>query len=106
MIIYSVFGEADNAARVAFFALYALQHRGQESAGIATSFQHSFHVHKGMGLVSQVFTEEVMAELPGKLAIGHTRYSTAGWTYTASIPRNPQRNCRWFEARWGTTVRT
>jgi amidophosphoribosyltransferase len=66
------------AARLAFFALYALQHRGQEAAGIVSCDGRTAHLHKGMGLVSQVFTEENLAPLTGTLAIGHTRYSTTG----------------------------
>ena len=65
-------------ARLTFFALYALQHRGQESAGIATYDGHAAHIHKGMGLVAQVFTEENLYPLRGHAAIGHTRYSTTG----------------------------
>lgn len=68
----------ENAAKNIFFALYALQHRGQESAGIATSHHHTFNVHKGMGLVSQIFNEDVMSTLTGRTGIGHTRYSTKG----------------------------
>jgi amidophosphoribosyltransferase len=66
--------------------LYALQHRGQESAGIATSDGRATYLHKGMGLVSQVFNEENLAPLKGKLAIGHNRYSTTG----SSHVRNAQ----------------
>ncbi len=58
--------------------LYALQHRGQESAGIATADGHHLSNIKGMGLVADIFTEEVLQKLPGNLAIGHTRYSTTG----------------------------
>jgi amidophosphoribosyltransferase len=65
-------------ARLAFFALYALQHRGQESSGIVTVEDGVAHVHKGMGLVSQVFNEDNLRHLKGDLAIGHTRYSTTG----------------------------
>jgi amidophosphoribosyltransferase len=68
----------DNAAKTIFFALYALQHRGQESAGIATADESAFCIHRGMGLVSQIFTEEVMKTLPGRTGVGHTRYSTYG----------------------------
>ncbi len=75
-----------DAARLAFFALFALQHRGQESAGIAVSDGSSVKMHKDMGLVSQVFTEEILHSLPGTLAIGHNRYSTTG----ASVLRNAQ----------------
>src|SRR5437588_5839747 len=65
-------------ARLAFFALYALQHRGQESAGICTANGQSLSNLTGMGLVSQVFHERDLAKLGGHLAIGHTRYSTTG----------------------------
>jgi amidophosphoribosyltransferase len=63
---------------MAFFALYALQHRGQESAGICTSEQGLAHIHKGLGLVSHVFNEDNLRLLRGDLGIGHTRYSTTG----------------------------
>ncbi|MGI9621389.1 MAG: amidophosphoribosyltransferase [Acidimicrobiales bacterium] len=66
------------AARLAFFALYTLQHRGQEAAGIATCHNGVAHIHKGQGLVSSVFNEENLSTLPGGLAIGHNRYSTTG----------------------------
>ena len=66
------------AARQAYLGLYALQHRGQESAGIATADgQHLANI-KGMGLVSEIFTDDVIAKLTGSMAIGHTRYSTTG----------------------------
>ena len=67
-----------DVARVTFFGLYALQHRGQESAGITTGDGALLHTHKAMGLVVQVFSEEDLASLPGHLAIGHNRYSTTG----------------------------
>ncbi|MEZ4474007.1 MAG: amidophosphoribosyltransferase [bacterium] len=73
-----------DTARAAFFALYALQHRGQESAGIATHDGAGIHLHRGMGLVSQVFTEENLAPLQGPLALGHTRYSTTGSSVLAN----------------------
>ncbi len=66
------------AARQVFLSLYALQHRGQESAGIATADGHSLQNIKGMGLVSDIFTEDVLHKLKGEMAIGHTRYSTTG----------------------------
>jgi amidophosphoribosyltransferase len=66
------------AARQAYLALYALQHRGQESAGIATADGLHLANIKGMGLVSEIFTNDVLAKLPGPMAIGHTRYSTTG----------------------------
>ena len=66
------------AETLAYLGLHALQHRGQESAGIASSDGVNIRVHKSMGLVADIFTEEVLAKLRGSLAIGHTRYSTAG----------------------------
>jgi amidophosphoribosyltransferase len=68
------------AAKMAYLGLYALQHRGQESAGICTSDGETVHCHKSMGHVAEIFTNEVIKTLPGALAIGHTRYSTAGDT--------------------------
>ena len=75
-----VFGIYDhsNAAELTYYGLYALQHRGQESAGIVTSDGRHFHTHRGMGLVSQVFTGEALQNLTGRIAVGHTRYSTTG----------------------------
>src|SRR6266536_802495 len=66
------------AEKLAYLGLHALQHRGQESAGIVTSDGEKLHVHRSMGLVADIFTEDVLASLRGILAIGHTRYSTAG----------------------------
>ena len=75
--VTAIHGHPD-AARQAYRALYALQHRGQESAGIATADgQHLANI-KGMGLVSEIFTDDVLEKLPGHMAIGHTRYSTTG----------------------------
>ncbi len=76
--IVGIFAPGRDVARLTYFALYALQHRGQESAGIATSDRHQAHLHKGMGLVAQVFTEDNLSILLGDLAIGHNRYSTTG----------------------------
>ncbi len=76
--IFGIYAPGYQVARLAFFALYALQHRGQESAGIASSDGQVAHVHKALGLVAQVFTEENLHPLRGHLAIGHTRYSTTG----------------------------
>jgi amidophosphoribosyltransferase len=75
--VFGVVGPA-NSSRLVFFGLYALNHRGQESAGLASMDRGGIHVHKGMGLVSQVFDEHDIEQLPGNIAIGHTRYSTAG----------------------------
>ncbi len=76
--IVGAYVPGENVARTAFFGLFALQHRGQESAGIATSEGDQIHLKAQMGLVSQVFREETLAGLPGHLGIGHTRYSTMG----------------------------
>src|SRR4051794_18911552 len=76
--VFGIYAENRNVARLTFFGLYALQHRGQESAGIVASDGKHARIHKAMGLVSQVFTEETMQPLRGHLAIGHTRYSTTG----------------------------
>ena len=76
--VFGIYAPGEDVARLTFFALHALQHRGQESAGIATSDGNVAHIYKAMGLVSQVFTEDNLATLPGHLAIGHNRYSTTG----------------------------
>jgi amidophosphoribosyltransferase len=76
-----VFGVSNipNAAQLAYMGLYALQHRGQESAGIITVDDDQVaHAHRSMGLVSDIFNSEILNSLPGSLAIGHTRYSTTG----------------------------
>src|ERR1700723_2944463 len=66
------------AEKLAYLGLHALQHRGQESAGIFTSDGRTSHGHKGMGTVAEIFTEDVLWKIRGTPAIGHTRYSTAG----------------------------
>jgi amidophosphoribosyltransferase len=75
--VMAIHGHPD-AAREAYLGLYALQHRGQESAGIATADGQRLANIKGMGLVSEIFTDDVLSKLPGSMAIGHTRYSTTG----------------------------
>src|SRR3954462_3765474 len=75
--VFGVFGHPE-AANLTYFGLYALQHRGQESAGIAASDGRRLLVYKDMGLVSQVFDETALNALTGYIAIGHTRYSTTG----------------------------
>jgi amidophosphoribosyltransferase len=77
--VAGVFGHLE-AAKLAYLGLYALQHRGQESAGIVSSDGAQLHVEKGMGLVQEVFQPQILARLPGTAAVGHTRYSTAGDT--------------------------
>ena len=76
--VFGVWAPGEEAAKLTYYGLYALQHRGQESAGIATSDGHRLLVYKDMGLVSQVFDERSLASLKGHLAIGHCRYSTTG----------------------------
>ncbi len=76
--IFGIYAPGVDVARITFFGLYALQHRGQESAGIATSDGKKICIHTSMGLVSQAFTEDELADLKGYIAIGHTRYSTTG----------------------------
>ena len=76
--IFGVWAPGEEVAKLTFYGLYALQHRGTESAGIATSDGERILIYKDMGLVSQVFTENELANLKGGLAIGHTRYSTTG----------------------------
>lgn len=76
--VFGVYGKGLDVARLSFFGLYSMQHRGQESAGIATADGETICLHKGMGLVSQVFTEDLMEGLKGHLAVGHNRYSTRG----------------------------
>ncbi len=76
--VFGVYAPGEDVARITFFGLYALQHRGQESAGIATSNSRTIYLKTGMGLVSQVFDEDDLSYLPGNFAIGHTRYSTTG----------------------------
>ena len=75
--VFGVFGH-EEASKLTYLGLYALQHRGQESAGIVSSDGTELHLHRAMGEVEEIFTPAVLAELPGNLAIGHTRYSTAG----------------------------
>ncbi|HET7173678.1 MAG TPA: amidophosphoribosyltransferase [Nocardioidaceae bacterium] len=84
--VFGVWAPGEDVAKLAYFGLYALQHRGQESAGIATSNGEQILVYKDMGLVSQVFDEATLSSLRGHIAVGHTRYSTTG----ASVWRNAQ----------------
>ena len=76
--VFAVLAGEQPVANLAYFGLYALQHRGQESAGIAVFNEGKVRLHKDMGLVSQVFDQDVLARMPGDLAIGHNRYSTTG----------------------------
>ncbi|MGI2335044.1 MAG: amidophosphoribosyltransferase [Dehalogenimonas sp.] len=76
--VFGIYAPAEDVARISFFALFSLQHRGQESSGIATADGKDIFFHAKMGLVSQVFTEKALNKLTGHIAIGHNRYSTAG----------------------------
>jgi len=84
--VFGVWAPGEEVSKLTYFGLYALQHRGQESAGIATSTGENILVYKDMGLVSQVFNEAALESLKGHIAVGHTRYSTTG----ASHWRNAQ----------------
>jgi amidophosphoribosyltransferase len=77
--VFAIYGHPE-ASNMAYLGLYQLQHRGQESSGIATSDWREIHCHKSMGHVADIFTPDVINQLPGDLAIGHTRYSTTGDT--------------------------
>ncbi|MGP6158278.1 MAG: amidophosphoribosyltransferase [Vulcanimicrobiaceae bacterium] len=76
--VVGVYAPGHDVARVAYFALYALQHRGQESAGIAVSDGATVVCHREMGLIGSIFDEEILGKLTGYIAVGHTRYSTTG----------------------------
>ena len=76
--VFGVYAPGQSVSRLAYFGLFALQHRGQESAGIATFDGDRVHCHKDMGLVSQVFNDTLLETLPGTISVGHNRYSTTG----------------------------
>ncbi|SMB99828.1 amidophosphoribosyltransferase [Thermanaeromonas toyohensis ToBE] len=76
--IFGLYGPGLDVARLTYYGLFALQHRGQESAGIAVSTGGGIEVYKGMGLVAEVFNQTILKKLQGNLAIGHVRYSTTG----------------------------
>jgi amidophosphoribosyltransferase len=76
--VFGVYAPGVEVAKHTYFGLFALQHRGQESAGIATFVGDKVHLHKEMGLVTQVFDEHTLQTLPGSISVGHTRYSTTG----------------------------
>ncbi len=84
--LFGVYAPGEDVARLTFFGLFSLQHRGQESSGIATADGERIYVHTKMGLVSQAYDEEVLSRLRGDIAIGHNRYSTTG----SSRPANAQ----------------
>ena len=97
--VFGVFAPGEEVAKLSFFGMYALQHRGQESAGVAVSNGERIMVFKDMGLVSQVFDEATLNSLKGHLAIAHTRYSTTG----ASVWNNAQPTFR-HNARGGIAL--
>jgi len=76
--VFGLYAPGEDVARLAYFGLFALQHRGQESAGITTFEESESHSYKHMSLVSQVFDDHILTTLPGHIAVGHTRYSTTG----------------------------
>jgi amidophosphoribosyltransferase len=84
--VFGVYGPGEDVARLCFFGLFALQHRGQESAGIAVAHRGEVVAHRGMGLAFAVFDEDTLAELPGDIGLGHVRYSTTG----SNVIRNAQ----------------
>ena len=89
--VVGVYGHPE-AATLAYLSLYALQHRGQESAGIVASNGEALIAHRGMGHVADIFDHDILTKLPGSLAIGHNRYSTSGSTIL--------RNCQPFVVEW------
>ena len=96
--VFGVWAPGEEVAKLTYFGLYALQHRGQEAAGIAASDGSGVVVYKDLGLVAQVFDESTLSSLRGHLAIGHTRYSTTG----ASTWENAQPVLR--SSEFGTTI--
>lgn len=82
--VFGVWAPGEDVAKLTYYGLYALQHRGQESAGIATSDGNRISVYKDMGLVSQVFDESTLAAMVGHMAVGHCRYSTTGASHWAN----------------------
>ncbi|MBW8765825.1 MAG: amidophosphoribosyltransferase, partial [Geodermatophilales bacterium] len=98
--VFGVWAPGEEVAKLTYFGLYALQHRGQEAAGIAVSDGASVVVYKDLGLVSQVFDEPTLGSLRGHLAVGHTRYSTTG----ASTWENAQPTFRTTEAGTGLAL--
>ena len=84
--VFGIYAEGEDVSRLTYFGLFALQHRGQESAGIAVSDGKTMRTFKEMGLVTQVFDEHILADLRGHISVGHTRYSTTG----SSVLQNAQ----------------
>ena len=82
--VFGIYAPSEEVAKLTYFGIFALQHRGQESAGIATFSGGQVHQYKDMGLVSQVFNEEILSDLVGEIAVGHVRYSTTGSSHIAN----------------------
>ncbi|MBV6342166.1 amidophosphoribosyltransferase [Candidatus Magnetobacterium casensis] len=82
--VFGIYGHPE-AANLTYLGLYALQHRGQEGAGICSTDGHTMHLEKAMGYVSEIFSEERLKRLPGHAAIGHNRYSTAGGSMLKNV---------------------
>lgn len=104
--VFGVIGKNIDAARVTYFGLYALQHRGQESSGIASSNTRNMFIHKAMGLVPQVYTEHDLEHLPGSLAIGQNRYSTSGGSTVDHIQPSCDKDMTVILAHNGNLSRT
>lgn len=90
--VFAIWGH-EKAAEVTYYGLHALQHRGQEGAGIVTTDRENLHLHKGIGLINEVFSEGQFNKLNGNAAIGHVRYATAGaaamrtYSHCCSVPK-------------------
>ena len=95
--VFGVLASGEDVSNLTYFGLYALQHRGQESAGIAVSDGARLRLHKEMGLVAQVFDQETLGNLSGHIALGHTRYSTTGSARLAR--RSPVSDARSSDGR-------
>ena len=98
--VFGVWAPDEDVAKLTYYGLYALQHRGQEAAGIAVSDGSAVLVYKDLGLVAQVFDEGTLSSLRGSVAVGHTRYSTTG----ASTWENAQPTFRTTEAGTGLAL--
>jgi amidophosphoribosyltransferase len=98
--VFGVWAPDEDVAQLTYFGLFALQHRGQESAGMAVSTGERIMVFKDMGLVAQVFDESTLKSLPGRMAVGHTRYATTG----ASVWQNAQPTFRSFDDGTGLAL--
>ena len=85
--VFGIYGHKE-AANLTYLGLYALQHRGQEASGIVSGDGEHFHVHKGKGLVADIYNTHALEQLTGSVAIGHNRYSTAGGTISRTSSRS------------------